>query len=141
VNKPLWEYAVSPDLTKAIVQDADPLEAFLNRGFAHLRKAQWDMAIASYNKAITAAPDLERDNYNRPWAEGKRKEWDLVIADYTKMLEMNNLFKSMAINSGQNEWDMAIADYKKVIEVSRSAALIQKAKDTLTAIDTWRVMK
>ena len=60
-------------------------ETYYNRGLAHSKKGELELAIADYTKAIELKPDFAEAYYNRGGAflrlgEQERAEADLAIA-------------------------------------------------------------
>ena len=142
VKQTQWEMAVIPDLTKAMMEDPDPAEAYCNLGFAHAKEAQWAHAIEDYKAAIAEDPSLDWSWYNTAWATDMKAKWDPVIMDYSKAIELVTghppaLPKSGATTESE-EWEMAVASYNKAIELSKDPTLIPKAKDALKLIDQIR---
>lgn len=142
-RRPEWQMAAIPDMTKAMVQDPDPAEAYCNLGLAHVKEAEWARAIANYQAAIAKDPSLDWTQFNTTWSTGMKANWDPVITDYSKVIELMTK-QSLAAKTGntpteEEEWSLAVDSYNKAIELAKDPAVTQKAKDALQLIDQIRV--
>jgi len=126
---PRWEDTkpIDPAFSARYVQDAD---VYINRGNAYHMKADYDKAIADYNKAIElSAPVDDLGPSGSPVAYANRGgtylakgEKEKAISDYTKAIELSPSYSSAYMSRGEiyrdnKETDKAFADYTKVIEL------------------------
>ncbi|MBM3149341.1 MAG: tetratricopeptide repeat protein [Chloroflexi bacterium] len=132
-----WDFAIAPDIQNSVEQAPNIAAAHCNRGFAYAKKAQWDMAIADYDKAISIDPALDRSRWNKKWAYGMKAQWDHVITDYTKIIEPSAAIPS-TVQSQAGECNLALSDYAKAIALSNDPALTQRAKDAMEFIEQLR---
>ena len=134
-----WEFFAIPDLLNAAEQEPAQAEAYMNRGFAHFKKAQWAQAISDLEKVYALDPGLNRGAWNKDWALGKKAQWDAVVADYHKVIAISSGQASPPSGSGtlKEELALAIADYTKAAELNKHVALTQKINDALKFIDNW----
>ena len=101
--------------TNAIAYDKNFAEAYNNRGTAHTRKGQTDLAIEDYGKAIGIKPDFAEAYNNRGNAYLGKGETDLAIEDYGKAIGIKPDDAEAYNNRGEvyrikKEWKNAIKD-------------------------------
>jgi len=101
----LWDEAIS-EYTEAIELDPELAEAYVNRARAHINLGQHELAIVDCNKAIELDPEL-----------------------YTAYLSRGLCYE---IQGNKNQ---ALADYQRVVTLSQDAALIEKARQRLEALE------
>jgi len=64
-------------------------EDYYNRGDAHFKKGETDLAISDFTKAIEMNPRFANAYYYRGLAYLRKREYDQVISDYTEAIEIN----------------------------------------------------
>ena len=106
--------------------------AYCERGRAYRCKAEYELAIADYTKAIEIAPEFVSAYCDRGHAYTEKGEYDLAIADWTKVIETDPSWVGGYHYRGQaytkkGEYERAILDYTKVIEIQPSTVLGQAA--------------
>jgi lipoprotein NlpI len=104
------------------LKDEDREAAYYNRGVAHHRKGQYDLAIADYTSALKLNPSDAKAHNNRGVAYKNQRRFDLALADYNAAIELDPDNASAHFNRanayaqrGQNE--QAIADYNDAIRL------------------------
>ncbi|MYG08791.1 tetratricopeptide repeat protein [Candidatus Poribacteria bacterium] len=103
------------DFSKVIELEPDYADAYYDRGVAHGKKREFDLAILDYTKAIELNPDYVNAYCNRGSAYLPKGEFDLAIADYTKAIELNPEGADVYGNRGivwlvRQNWDNARED-------------------------------
>jgi tetratricopeptide (TPR) repeat protein len=78
------------DFDRAIEQDPDFAEAYINRGTAYGIKGDLNRAIAEFDLAIELDPAYAAAYYNRGIAYGDKGDLDLAIADFRYVLRISN---------------------------------------------------
>lgn len=98
-------------------------EAYNNRGVAWHHKADYDNAIADYNRALELNPRYAEARNNRGVAWAHKGDYDRAISDCTEALEINPLYANAYNNRGyawhhKGDLDRAIADYTEALDIN-----------------------
>ena len=94
-------------------------EDYYNRGDAHFKKGENDLAISDFTKAIEMNPRFANAYYYRGLAYLRKREYDQAISDYTKAIEINPRFavaypeRAFAYCHFKREYDKAWEDVHK----------------------------
>jgi tetratricopeptide (TPR) repeat protein len=104
------------------IQMTDPSAIYFYRGKAYEAKADYDSAIANFDKAITLNPNLPEAYNNRGIIYSIKGAYDFAIIDFNKAIELDPNDAAAYNNRGnafadKGEIDRAIADYDKSIEL------------------------
>ena len=75
-------------LTDAINLLPDSAPIYYNRGLAHHRSGEINLALQDYNTAIALQPDFAFAYHNRALAYDQRGEFDLAIQDYDTAIKL-----------------------------------------------------
>ncbi len=113
---------------KAYLTDSpnlDPIrksELWLIKGLIHAKQAEYEAAIACYDKALQLKPDYHQAWYNRGIDLGKLGRLDEAIASYDKALQLKPDFHQAWNNRGNALYDLgrldeAIASYDKALQL------------------------
>jgi tetratricopeptide (TPR) repeat protein len=137
-----WEYAVQPDPQKNARQNPEVADMFCNLAFACFKKAEWDVAIADFDKALAQDPTLNRSSWNRDWAVGKKQDWTLPINDYSKLItsiSKQSLPSMEEDKTGSQEfwYRNALALYEKAASLSANQETTKLAKSATEYINKW----
>jgi tetratricopeptide (TPR) repeat protein len=98
-----------------------------SRGFISLSKAQYDLAVADFAKAIEQNPNFMVAHYNRGVAYFELGKYDLAIADFTKAMKLGLKGKGSYYIRGlalcrAGQYDLAIKDFSNIIELDPADA-------------------
>lgn len=99
-----------------------------SQGLRYAAKGAHDSAIASFSKAITAAPNNSDAYLGRARSYDAKGDRDHAIADYTKAIEVEPsdaiVYRKRAdAYRAKGAFDNAITDYSKAIELDPKGAL------------------
>jgi 2'-5' RNA ligase len=64
-------------------------EVYANRGAAHLRNSEWDLAIADFGEALSNDPDQYPVYLNRGQAFIAKHDFEPALADFTRAIQLN----------------------------------------------------
>lgn len=97
-------------------------EVYLYRGTAHLNKADYDLSIGDFTKAIETDQKLARAFNARGAAYLEKGDFDHAMVDLQSALKLNPEYALAYMNRGllyyrKNENDFAIRDYKEAIRL------------------------
>jgi len=110
------------EFTKALRLNPSYGEAFTNRGFVYLFKADYDRAIEDFAAAIQIQPNTDLFA-NRALAHFNKAEYDRAIQDYTEAIRLSSADPELfnyrgASYSGMSDYDRAIQDYNQAIRLN-----------------------
>jgi len=91
-----------------------------NQGTAHMAKAEYDQAIACFDKAIRIEPSFAEAYCNRGTAYYEKGQCDAAIADFSRAIEIEPDF-------AQAYYNRAVAYYDKV-EYDKAMQDVHKAQ-------------
>jgi tetratricopeptide (TPR) repeat protein len=115
-------------------------EVYLNRGFAHFKKAQWARAIIDLDLAREDNPNLNGSSWDREWALGKLQHWDKAAADYSRIISPGTpVPDSPVLPHIADEITLALADYSRAAELSEDPAFKDKARGAASFIQEWSI--
>jgi len=132
---------VSAQMDAEKVQKFEKMVSYQKQALDHLKKGQYDLAIAEYTKLLEFAPGKAAHWLAmRGNAYQQKKQYDLAIADFTKSLEINPRDAEVYFFRGRvyykkEQYDLVIADASKALELNprdadayflRSGARVQK---------------
>jgi tetratricopeptide (TPR) repeat protein len=87
----LWDDAVRKSPNKS--------RTYNNRGYAYMKKSEFDLAIKDFDRAIQLDPGLDPGYYyNRGNAYNLKGSLDKAISDYTKAIEMQPDYVAAYVN-------------------------------------------
>ena len=94
-----------------------------NRGLAHAKNGEYDLAISEFTRAIEINPGNADAYNNRGNAYRKKGQFDLVIPDCTKAIEINPQLADAYYNravayDNQASYDLAISDLDKALKIN-----------------------
>jgi Zn-dependent protease with chaperone function/predicted negative regulator of RcsB-dependent stress response len=128
-------------------------EKFGDRGEEHLKKGEFDQAIASYTSALRIKPDYLEALSGRGDAYYYQGEFDLAIADYTELLKFEpndyDAFNTLGvIHYSKGDLDQAIASFTTALKIKpdyisaldNRAAIYAKIGDNSRAIADWEAV-
>lgn len=81
---------VISDYTKAIELNPDDVISYNNRGLAHEKNGEYELALEDYTKAIELEPNEVSGYYNRENIYLKLAEYEKAFAEYDRALEMSD---------------------------------------------------
>jgi tetratricopeptide (TPR) repeat protein len=84
-----YEQAHKLDATLSIPDDVSLVPAYIKRGNVCLGQAQWDLAIAAFERATALKPNDPRAHAGRGEAYRQKKEHDRAIANFTEAIKLN----------------------------------------------------
>ena len=92
-------------------------KTYYNRGLAHAKNGEFELAIADYTKAIQLKPDYAGAYHNRGMAYLVQKKFDKAIENYNVAIELNpdlavSYYTRAEAWLHQKEWDKAKTDFK-----------------------------
>jgi len=98
-----------------------------NRGTAHMAKAEFDQAIACFDKAIRIEPSFAEAYCNRGTAYFEKGKCDAAISDFSKAIEINADFAQAYYNRAaayfdKSEYDKALQDVQKAQSLGRNVS-------------------
>lgn len=110
------------NLTRGIEINAAVPEAYVNRGYAYLRKGMFDLAVADFTKAIELKPDLIQAYGGRASIYARQNKLDLALLDLNKIIQLapqnanaHNDRGFVYRRMGKNE--LALADLDRAIQL------------------------
>jgi tetratricopeptide (TPR) repeat protein len=111
----------------ALARNGTQASLYLGRGIAHDAKAERDLAISDFNRAIELDPKLDKAYYNRGNVYKDKSEYDRAIADFNQAIELEPKNWEPFNNRGiayarKREFDRAISDFTRVIELTPNSA-------------------
>ena len=120
VKNPTVTNTNTDNITASQIQEA---ESFLNLGYEHYEREEFEQAIADLNKAIRLNPKLVKAYYVRGIVYRKQGKYDLAIADLNQAIRLNpKLVKAYNVRGivyyDQGKYDLAIADYNQAIQLN-----------------------
>ena len=119
--------AAEADCIKAIKNNSDNLEAYLNLGLAYYRQGEYEQAIAQYERVIQRDERDYRAYYNRGLVYLALKDYHKAIADCQTALlfapDSNNESKSLIYNDLALAYMMLAEDESAIINFSKAIAL------------------
>ncbi len=109
------------------IQELKGTAAYHSRGFISLSRAQYDLAVADFTKAIEQNPNFMVAHYNRGVAYFELAKYDLAIADFTKAMKLGLKGKGSYYIRGlalcrAGQYDLAIKDFSNIIELDPADA-------------------
>lgn len=120
------------------------IDSYMEKGDMHCSKGEWDLAIASYSRAIELSPREAVAYLNRGNIYRIDDELDLAVKDYDMAIEINPRYAMAYNNRGlaymaKGETDRAIADFNKSIEYEFSDAHNSHGRATVTAAERQEI--
>jgi tetratricopeptide (TPR) repeat protein len=114
----------APQVTET---DRKSASDYTNTGVEHLRRKDYDRAIADLTKAIELDPRNAWSYDKRGEAYVGKNDYDRAITDFTKSIEMDPKRAYSRTSRGRayfckNDFDQAIADYSEAIEIDAKYA-------------------
>ncbi len=109
------------------IQEVKGPAAYHSRGFISLSKAQYDLAVADFTKAIEQNPNFMVAHYNRGVTYFELGKYDLAVADFTKAMKLGLKGKGAYYIRGlalcrAGQYDLAIKDFSNIIELDPADA-------------------
>ena len=96
LTKPTWVilpivlfFLFSYAFTQQKQSESKDADFYFNQGIAYIDKAQYDLAISDFNKALDINPRDAEAYCNRGIAYREKGQYDQAISDYTKAIELN----------------------------------------------------
>jgi len=117
------------DYTKAIglpgLGTADLANAYVWRGSAHYTKAEYNLAMSDYNKAIRLAPSLAAAYADRGSVYNALGSYDSAITDYTKAIGLPGLGTAdlAKVYAGRGDVYYSTGSYDSAISSLRAKCL------------------
>lgn len=95
---------------------------FYARGMVQHTLANYDLAIADFDKALELDPKQSVFYVSRGNAFSEKKNFDRALADFDKAIQlepnlMEAYFERGRLYSSARDWDRAIADFDKAIQI------------------------
>jgi len=89
-----------------------------NRGAAHIAKAEFDQAIACFDKALAIEPSFAEAYCNRGTAYYEKGQYEPAISDFSRAIEISADFAQAYYNRAvayyhKKEYDKALLDVQK----------------------------
>lgn len=96
--------------------------AYNNRGNAHTRREEYDLAIKDYDECIKLYPDYARAFNNRGEAFAKKGEFSRAIADFDAAISFDQKYGSAFANRAQiyekrGKFDRALKDLDEAVRL------------------------
>jgi tetratricopeptide (TPR) repeat protein len=107
--------------------------AYNERGFAYIKKGDYDRAISDFNKAIRLDPQYVAAYYNRGFAYSEKGDYDRAIADHSEATRLDPQLgiayfgRGFAYND-KGDYDHAISDLNKAIRLEPQFAMAYNAR-------------
>src|SRR5262252_2588596 len=100
----------------------DLASAYQNRGLAHVKRGDFEVAIADFTEAIRLNPQSAKPYNDRGFSYARRGDLDHAIADYDQAVRLDPRYSLALRNRGlayliKHEYDRAIADYDAAIRI------------------------
>jgi len=104
----------------ALAPDSAPL--YCDRGVAYVKRGEYELALADFNKAIEITPKYYEVYHNRGIIYNTKGEDDLALGEFDKALRINPKYAPVYDNRGRiydsrGQFDKAIADYNTAISL------------------------
>jgi parallel beta-helix repeat protein len=128
-----YETGLSCDLTgdetpMGVEQDGNDelVSEYAHRALAHVNKAEYDLAIAAYDKIFELTPDSSHSYEGKALVYTMKGEYDRAIADFTKALRLDPTCTRAYWGRGEayrlkGEYDRAISDFGEAIRLDPNA--------------------
>jgi len=134
-SKALFPLAIE-DFNKAITNQANYPNAYINRGLCYYEMGQHDAAIADYNKALSLDASDAVTFLRRGISFQKKGEIDKALADYSEAIKLKPGYVSALNNRGliyyrRGENEKALADYNEALRVNPKYVLGYKNRAAL----------
>lgn len=101
--------------------------AFNNRGLAHDRKGEYDLAVQDYDQAVRLDPNSSDAFYNRGNTYRNKGEYDRSIGDFDQAIALNSNLLFAFISRGNSyddkgEYDRALQNFDQAIRLNPNYA-------------------
>ncbi len=101
--------------------------AYYNRGTEYRNKAEYDLAIADYDRAIQLDPKNASAFNNRGLSWRSKGDFDRAMTDYNQAIQLdpnhtNSYYGRGVLRFGRRDWAAAAADFARVHELDSKNA-------------------
>ncbi|MBR1419792.1 MAG: tetratricopeptide repeat protein [Selenomonadaceae bacterium] len=108
--------------SKAINLNPNYVDAYHNRGVAHERQQEFDLALEDYNRALKIDPNYAYSNIGRGNMLLKTEDFDLAMEAYNRALEFRSDYAPAFHSRGvcyerKGMFELALADYNRALEI------------------------
>ena len=114
--------AKPPELPPAPL-DPEAAKEYMERGLVYASTADYDYAMAEFNRALTYNPRFAEAYYNRAILYHEKGDYSRALADYDRAIMLNAemaeaYFNRGVLHGGRGEYQNAIADLGRAIALN-----------------------
>src|SRR5690606_17575861 len=116
-------------LDRAINSGIKEKDAYMNRGFCHVKSKDYGQAVNDFSAALQLGGQATAEVYTaRAEARIYLNEFDAALEDLNAAIKLddtniNNYYNRAILLEDLEKYDLAVKDYSKVIETNKEDAL------------------
>jgi tetratricopeptide (TPR) repeat protein len=127
IYKLIYGFTTAVTILIAVLRFLPSSTSVNDRGIAHAKKGEYDLAIGDYTEAIKRWGGKDYLYYNRSLSYKRKKEYDKAIADLAEALRLNPKYADAYAVRGdiyeeKKDHEKALADYDQAIALNPNKA-------------------